>query len=177
MMDENKIDMHSEIPGFMLPKKLAGTAEGEKVAGILQSNLKPVKPGSGYYLPLFQFTLHIKEALNSARRRGSLIRGMEDAEKMLDAERAGILSVDMKTGHERVERISRLIVAANDGSDRFYRLIKRVAGRNRPRVMAIELDMTSYELGEAIFGPGKRALFLLVNHKDAVINLLKSLII
>jgi hypothetical protein len=40
----------------------------------------------------------------------------------------------------------------------------------------MHLDITSFELGEAIFGPGKRALFLLLSHKDAVINLLISLI-
>ncbi len=176
-MDKNIMDIQSGLQGLMLPKILEGTPEGAKIAGILHSNLRPVTPGSGYNLPLFQFSSHIIEALFSARRRGSLIRGMEAAEKILDAERTGILSADMKTGSRRTERISRLIVAANDGSHRFYRQIKRVIERNKPRVMAIELDVTSFELGEALFGPGKRALFLLVSHKDAVINLLKSLII
>jgi hypothetical protein len=176
-MHKNNMGIYSGFQGLILPKKLDGTEEGEKLAGILYGKLQPVKPGHEYCLPLFQVSAYINDALNSSRRRGSLIRGMEDAERMLDAERAGIISADMKTGKERVERISRLIVAANDGSNRFYRQIKRIIEKNKPRVMAIELDITSFELGERLFGPGKRALFLLVNHKDAVINLLKSLII
>lgn len=160
----------------LLPKALETAEEGREVLMTLDSHLNPVKPGSEYLLPLFQFSIHIKEALSSARRTGRLTRGIDEAEKMLDAERAGILSVDKKTGSERVERISRLIVVANDGSDRFYRQTKKVVEQNKPRVMVIALDITSFELGEAIFGPGKRALFLLINHKDAVINLLISLI-
>ena len=65
---------------------------------------------------------------------------------------------------------------ANDGSDRFYRQTNRLVEQNRPRVMAIHLDITSFELGERIFGHGKRVLFLLINHKDAVTNFLVSLI-
>jgi hypothetical protein len=176
-MDKNNINRPPAAFNCILPKKLDGTGEGKKIAEALYSSLKPVRPGSAYLLPSFPFSGAIKDALNSARRTGRLIRGIEEAEKMLDAERAGILSVDMKTGNERTERISRLIVVANDGSDRFYRQTKRIIEQNRPRIVAIHLAVTSFELGEAIFGPGKRALFLLVSHKDAVINLLKSLII
>jgi hypothetical protein len=175
-MDENSIDKQSEDHRYILPKKLDGSEEGKKVEDLLRSSQKPVLPGSGYLLPSFPLNDSIKKALNGARRTGRIIRGIEEAEKMLDAERAGILSVDMKTGSERVERVSRLIIVANDGSDRFYRQTKRLVDVNRPRVMAMHLDITSFELGGAIFGPGKRALFLLLNHKDAVINLLISLI-
>jgi hypothetical protein len=175
-MDNSNINRSSEIFLFTLPKKLDGNDEGKKIIDELNSSIKPVSPGSAYSLPSFPLNKSIKEALSGARRTGRLIRGIEEAEKMLDAERAGILSVDTKTGAERVERISRLIVVANDGSDRFYRQTKRLVDVNKPRVMAIHLDITSFELGEAIFGPGKRALFLLLNHKDAVINLLISLI-
>ncbi|NLA75344.1 MAG: hypothetical protein GX846_07735 [Deltaproteobacteria bacterium] len=176
-MVENSRHIKPEPTGYKLPKKLHGSDEGSKIIQLLLDRLKPAGPCSEYLMPLFKFTIHIKDALNSARRTGRLVRGMEEAEKILDAERSGILSADMKTGSKRVERISRLIVVANDGSSRFYRQIKKMVERNKPRVMAVELDVSSFELGEALFGPGKRALFILVNHKDAVVNALKSFII
>lgn len=159
----------------LLPKKLEGREEGRKIPGILNSHLKPVKPGNDYMLPSFSCSESIMNTLNSARRTGRLIRGFEDAEKKLSAERKGIACVDKKTGTHRKDRVSRVVVVANDGSERFYRQLIKLVEQNRPRVLAIHLDVTSFELGQGLFGPGKRSLFLLINHKDAVINLLTSL--
>ena len=175
--------MHKEILAteimsfnFPLPKKLEETEEGEKILSVLKSRIKPTKPGNEYRVPSFPVSQSIINALNSARRTGRLIRGLEDAEKKLASERTGIENVDEKTGSGRKERISRLVIIANDGSDRFYRQTKKLVEKNRPRVLEIQLDVTSFELGESLFGPGKRAVFLLINHKDAVINFLTSLI-
>ena len=161
---------------FLLPKRLEEGEYGKKVRAILNSHLAPVILGSDYVLPSFQISKSILKALNLARRTGRLIRGFEDAEKKLKAERAGIVYADKKTGMNRKERISRVIVVASDGSERFYRQTKKLVKQNRPRVLAIHLDITSFELGEWLFGKGKRVLFLLINHKNAVISFLTSLI-
>ena len=87
-----------------------------------------------------------------------------------------VKKIDNKTGSDRKERISRLVIIANDGSERFYRQTKKLVEKNTPRVLAIYVDVTSFELGERIFGQGKRALFLLISHKDAVADFLTSLI-
>ncbi len=165
------------ISATLLPKALETSAEGRDILLILNSHLSPVKPGCDFMLPSFGLSQAILNALHSARRTNRLIRGLEEAEKRLGAERAGIAQADDKTGATRNERISRLAVIANDGSERFYRQIKKVVEKNYPRLMALYLDATSLELGERLFGHEKRALFLLISHKDAVINLLKSLII
>lgn len=161
---------------ILLPKKLEETEEGEKILAVLQGLIKPVKPGHGYRVPSFPLSQSIINALYSARRTGRLIRGLEDADKKLAAEKTGIENVDIKTGSGRKERLSRLVIIANDGSDRFYWQTKKIVEQNRPRALAIQLDVSSFELGEILFGPGKRALFLLISHKDAVIKFLTSLI-
>ena len=102
--------------------------------------------------------------------------GFENAEKSLSSERAGITYTDIKTGTVRKERLSRLVVVANDGSERFYRQTRKLVEQNIPKVLAIHLDISSPDLGEKLFGPGKKALFLLINHKDAVVNFLTSLV-
>lgn len=162
-------------PDTFLPKKLTETEEGRKILSVLSRHLISLIPGNDYRLPSFQMSQPIMEALYSARRTGRLIRGLEDAEKKLNAERAGIVKVDNKTGSDRKVRISRLVVVANDGSERFYRQTKKLIERNRPRALAIYLNITSFELGERLFGPGKRVLFLLISHKDSVVDFLTSL--
>lgn len=166
---KNKITFSIDL---RLPKKLEGSDDGKKILAILNSH---VTEGDDYTAPLFPCSQSIMDALHSAWRTGRIIRGFEDAEKKLTAEKKGIAYADMKTGSERVERISRIAVIANDGSKRFYRQTKKLIDQNRPRVLAIHLDVTSYALGERLYGHGKRALFLLINHKDAVVNFLYSL--
>ena len=160
----------------LLPRKLETGQEGIDILKVLDSHLRPVTQWNDLVLPSFRISEAIINSIYSARRAGRLIRGFEEAEKKLNAEREGIASIDLKTGSERKERISRLIIIANDGSERFYRQAKRLVEQNRPRVLAIHLDITSFELGERLFGPGKRVLFLLINHKDAVIDFLTSLV-
>ncbi len=175
-MEKKIIKTEVVLFSFLLPKRLEAGEDGKEVLASLNNNLAPALPGSDYVLPSFQKSQPIFEALNLARRTGRLVRGFEDAEKRLTAERTGIIYADKKTGMNRKERISRVVVVASDGSERFYRQTKKLVEQNRPRVLAIQLDITSFELGERLFGEGKRVLFLLINHKDAVINFLTSLI-
>lgn len=175
-MDNKNLDNNYQQFDLVLPKKLHGNREEKKIQTVLNSHLKPVEHVIGFIVPSFQLSEPIINSLYYARRTGRLVRGFEDSERKLNAEREGIANIDKKTGSERKERISRLIIIANDGSDRFYRQTKRLIEQNGPRVLAVYLDVTSFELGERLFGPGKRALFLLINHKDAVINFLTSLI-
>lgn len=160
----------------LLPKKLEASEEGKKVLDVLNSHLRAVKPAIKFTVPSFAISQSVIDALYSARRTGRLVRGFKDAEKNLAAERKGIANVDLKAGSAGKGRISRLVVLASDGSERFYRQTKRLTEQNRPRVMAIHLDVTSFELGEKLFGPKERALLLLLNHKEALVNLLISLI-
>ena len=175
-MNEEIVDKTGFSSDLLLPKRLEEGTEVKEIMTILKSHLQPLKMGAEYMVPSFPFNELFITALYSARRSGRLIRGFEDAEKKLTSERKGIESVDKKKGMARVERVSRMLVMANDGSDRFYRQARRLIDQNSPRVMAIHLEMTSFEVGKRLFGPGQRALLLLVSHKEAVSNLLISLL-
>jgi hypothetical protein len=175
-MDKEIIETDTFVPGPLLPKRLEESEAGKKVYARLKSHRRAIYPGNDFIVSSYPVSQEIMNALYSARRSGFLIRGFEDAEKALNAERTGIENIDKKTGINRKERISRLVVVANDGSERFYRQTKKLVEKNTPRVLAIYLDVTSFELGERIFGQGKRALFLLISHKDAVTDFLTSLI-
>ncbi len=167
---------NNEVLTLLLPKKLEAGEEGSRIKTVLKEHAGQVTPLKDYLLPSFSFSSSIEEALFSAFRSGRVVRGFEDSQKKLDAEKKGLKNVDEKTGENRNERISRIAIVANDGSERFYRQTKRVVENHSPRVLAIHLNISSFELGEKLFGPKKRVLFLLINHKEAVSNLLLSLL-
>ena len=72
-------------------------------------------------------------------------------------------------------RISRLLVLADDGAERFYRRVEALLRRHGPRLMAVRLGIDAEGLGEMLFGPGRAARLLLIEHKTAVGAILLAL--
>jgi hypothetical protein len=117
----------------------------------------------------------LEAALKSAFSAGRIVRGLESAERVLAAEEHGLKHVDRKTGVERGRRISRLVLLADDGSERFYREVEALLRRHAPRVLALRLSADERALGELLFGPDQVARLLMVEHKDAVSAVLLAL--
>ena len=117
----------------------------------------------------------VAEALRGALARGRVVRGFEGAERALAADQLGLEHADQKTGVERGARVSRLIVLADDGSERFYRNVESLLRRHAPRVLALRLGADEDAVGQLLFGSGQRARLLLVEHKDAVADVLLAL--
>lgn len=100
------------------------------------------------------------------------MRGLETAESTLAAEARGLAA---SPGAAREPRVSRVLLAANDGAERLYRQIERLAREHAPRVLVCLVDAPSPELGSLIFGPGATAKVVLTGHKDAATRLLLAL--
>lgn len=103
------------------------------------------------------------------------MRGLEGAERALATEARGLARVDRRTGVERGGRVSRLLVLADDGSERFYRTVESLLRRHAPRVLALRLSVDEAALGRLLFGRDEVARLLLVEHKDAVSAVLLAL--
>ena len=103
------------------------------------------------------------------------MRGFDQAERVLAAEEKGLAHVDRTHGIARGRRVSRLLVLADDGSDRFYREVEFLLQRHAPRVLALRISLDEHALGGVIFGPGQVARLVLVEHKDAVADVLLAL--
>jgi hypothetical protein len=108
------------------------------------------------------------DALRSARSASRLVQGLEAATLRLAVETRGLRMADARGTTERGQRISRLLLVSNDGSERFYRDIEALVRRHEPRVLAVRLDADSSELGGPIFGRERMARLVLLEHKDAV---------
>ena len=102
-------------------------------------------------------------------------RGLEGAETTLASEEAGLQAASATRPEATTARISRLLVVSRDGSPRFYRQVEKLQARYASRLEVLMFDCDELELGEAVFGRGKRARAVLLDHKQAVVGLLTAL--
>jgi hypothetical protein len=72
-------------------------------------------------------------------------------------------------------RVSRLLLLANDGAERFYRHIEALLRRHGPRFLAVCLEIDENGLGELLFGPHSTARLLMLEHKQAIGSVLLAM--
>lgn len=126
-------------------------------------------------IPVAGMTLELAEALRSAYSAGQVVRSRENAERKLAAEERGLQMADRQIGTPRGVRVSRLLLLASDGSERFYRQIEALLRRHGSRVLAVRLEIDEHGLGELLFGPGHVARLLMLEHKQAVGSVLLAM--
>ena len=86
----------------------------------------------------------------------------------MDKETHGLKSIAKKTGAPVPERLSRLLLLSNDGSDRFYRLAESVLSENQERMTGCIITTDSEVLG-SLFSKKKLPLkALLINDRKAL---------
>jgi hypothetical protein len=113
--------------------------------------------------------------LFEARRARWLHRSLEEAEKTLAAEQQGFDQAPATRMSTGVRRISRLLIASNDGSARFYREVEKLRRTHETRLEVLILECDELGLGEPVFGPGRTARAVLLDHKTAVTEFLHAL--
>lgn len=158
-----------------LPKLVEADPRGPQLLRSLTTHTQPLWQQSEFEIPVARLSSELAEALKSARRTGHMVRSLERAERTLAAEERGLCLVDQKTAVPRGVRVSRLLVLANDGAERFYRQVETLLRRHGPRVLAVRLEIDAYGLGELIFGPGRAARLLMLEHKTAVGSVLLAM--
>ena len=141
----------------------------------LTMHTRPLRQESEIGIPVAGMTPELAEALRSAYSAGQVVRSLENAERKLAAEERGLQMADRQIGVPRGVRVSRLLLLADDGSERFYRQIEALLRRHGPRVLAVRLEVDEQELGELLFGPGRVARLLMLEHKQAVGSVLLAM--
>ena len=82
---------------------------------------------------------------------------------------------DRRAGVERGQRVSRLILLADDGAERMYRRVESLARQHGGRLLVIRLEADSERIGAMLSGDGSGAKVLMLDHKDAVADALFAL--
>jgi hypothetical protein len=162
------------IQSLRLPKLVESDPRGTTLLQSLVEHAQPIRAGSEIFVSLAQFD-GLKSSLLSAHRADRVVRGLETAERTLAGEERGMRLADQSSGVKRGDRVSRLLLLSDDGSDRFYRQIENLLRRHGPRVLAIRLDVDAAGLGAPLFGAGRATRLLMIKHKEAVAAVLFGL--
>ena len=158
-----------------LPKSVESDPRGPKLLRDLTTNTRLLWQGSEIVIPVARITLELTEALRSAYSAGRVVRSLENAQRKLAAEERGLQMADRQIGVPRGVRISRLLLLADDGADRFYRQIETLLRRHGPRVLAVRFEIDENGLGELLFGPHCVTRLLMLEHKQAVSSVLLAM--
>ncbi len=157
-----------------LPKQIEHDERFEKVVAALDDT-RPLWSGGELRIPVVGLGEALRRALKSAQSAARITRGLELAEKKLTAESQGMQSADRRSGIDRGQRVSRMILISADGAERMRRRVETLTRRHPGRLIVLELECDGDELGEALFGPGQTAKLLMLDHKDAVSDALLAL--
>jgi hypothetical protein len=159
-----RIDARATLPA--LPRRVESDPRAHDVRGLLAQGAAPLWARAEIVVPRLPRTPALDAALVRARDAGHLRRGLEGAAAALDAQRRGLLP-----GQD--VRVSRLLVCAADGSERFYRTVERTLRAHAPRVLGLVLDADAGALGRLLLDdPDATLRCVLVEHKDAVADVL-----
>jgi len=155
-------------PLYRLPKGIASDPRAELLLRTLATATHRIWPGSPACAPEANLSEALLEALLTVHRAGRVVRSLENAQAVLTGEAHGQGLADRRAGTTRGKRISRLLVFTNDGAERFYRQIASLLERHGPRLVAVRLMVDAETLGKVLFGKGRAARLLMIDHKEAV---------
>ncbi|WP_136798479.1 hypothetical protein [Desulfosediminicola ganghwensis] len=154
-----------------LPKQLAKEEIESEVRAALETESIQLCSDSKMYIPVLQLNQELRKQIFSAKFRGELIIGSRSVEKTLENEQHGLQKVNNKS-----DRVSRLLIVTNDGTPRFYRQLEFLQQKQGGRVLICRLDIDSILMGSILGLKDKQVKAILLNRKESVVNVLKSLL-
>jgi hypothetical protein len=163
------------VKGIRLPRAVEEHPAAERLASDLAARARPLWPDGELSVPRIELSPGVGVVLESAFASGRVVRGLESARRALAAEDRGLRHVDRRTGVERGARVSRLLLLADDGAERFYRNVESLLRLHHPRVLALRTSADQHTLGTSVFGPEQVARLLLLAHKEPVADVLMAL--
>lgn len=156
------------------PRQLEADGLAEKIRETLAMHTVRLWPEGKMEVPVVHISESLIDALKKARMQRRIRFGLEDILDKLAAEKKGIDEVLQKTKSQQNERISRLLLFSDDGAERLYRHIEQTLSEHQQRVLGCQLDVNSKELGRLITGRSAGIKVILVEHKDAVSDVLRA---
>jgi len=154
-----------------LPKQLEKEKVESDVRAVLEKESIELCSDSNIYIPVLKLNPELRKQIFYAKFIDELIIGYRDVEKALENELHGLQNVNNKS-----DRVSRLLIVTNDGSPRFYRQLEFLHKNQGGRVLICRLDVDSLLMGNILELKDKQVKAVLLNRKESVVNVLKSLL-
>jgi hypothetical protein len=165
----------SPVDGPRLPRDLESDPRVADVRAALRADLRALWSRGTLAVAVIPLTPTLRTALATLATQGRLERGLETAEATLAAEQRGLQALPPEVAARQRPRISRVLMVTNDGAERFYRGVERLAMTHAPRVLVCLIDCPSPTLGELLYGPNAVVKLVLTAHKTAATSLLRAL--
>lgn len=156
---------------MQLPKQLKKDNVESDVRAILEKESIELCSDSNISIPVLKLNPELQKQLFSAKFLSQLVLGYEDIEKTLNNELRGLQNVNNQS-----DRVSRLLIVTNDGSARFYRQLEFLHEKQGGRVLICRLDVDSVVMGNIFKIQNKQVKAVLLNRKESVVKVLKSLL-
>jgi hypothetical protein len=154
-----------------LPRQLEKEKVESDVRAVLEKESIELCSDSNIYIPVLKLNPELRKQIFYAKFLDELIIGYRDVEKALENELHGLQNVNNKS-----DRVSRLLIVTNDGSPRFYRQLEFLHKKQGGRVLICRLDVDSLLMGNILELKDKQVKAVLLNRKESVVNVLKSLL-
>ena len=154
-----------------LPKQLETENFEAGIRAALEKESIELCADSIISIPVLHLNPELQRQIFSAKSLGELVVGSRAVEKTLENELRGLQNVNNQS-----DRVSRLLIVTNDGSPRFYRQLEFLHKNQGERVLICRLDIDSTLMGDILGLKDKQVKAILLNRKDSVVNVLKSLL-
>jgi len=159
-----------------LPRQLEADNSAENIRRVLMARTIKIWPEGELDIPVITLGGRLQKALQKARLQRRIRLGYEEIFAKLAAEKKGISLIRQQASSAAADRISRLLFFSNDGAERFYRNIEQTLLEHAPRLLGCQLDIDGAALGELITGRNGIIKIIMIEHKDAVSDVLRTLV-
>ena len=160
-----------------LPRQIEADDRHHAIRAALTARVGRLWSGGTLEVPVLAPTEALYQALRAAERIGQICRGVDATLRLLTNAAHSRATLAARAGTLRQgEAISRLLLFANDGTERFYRQIETALVRYAPRVYGCQLDTDSMTFGTRLYGMDAVVKLVMLQHKDAVSAVLRALV-
>ena len=158
-----------------LPREILADERGSALVARLGRDVVPLWRDGTVAVPAIPFGPAVADALAGAYAQGDAVLGLEAAATALDRDAKGEEVADLRAGRARPPRVSRLLLLASDGAERFYRHAERLTRRHATRLLTCRLGVPAAALGRAVLGRPAPVKAVLLRRKDAVTRALRAI--
>jgi hypothetical protein len=160
----------------LLPREIEADPSHGAIRAQLAAVCRPLWQGGKASASVLPLRPPLATALRAAHVDGHLVLGLERAEEALAAEARGLDFAARRATSKAGARVSRLLLLSEDGAERLYRHVERLAFLHAPRVLVLVLSAGAATLGRATTGRDASVKVVLVQRKRAVAALLRALV-
>jgi len=159
-----------------LPRQLEADGSAGQILALLNRRTEKLWAGGEQLAPVLPLNAALADALRAAKNYAHVRRGLESITAKLAEEQRGLAKSGARRPVEDAPRVSRLLLCSNDGAERFYRRVEWLWREHGPRLLIVRIEVEEAALGTLLFGEGALAKLIMLDHKDAVAEVLRSLL-